>query len=126
VTTVNLLPLALYPPGAYTIPATPLQDGVASVRFAVQRCTTASPTVWPNATDWVIFDFQMSRDGGATWQQYFSGGSPGGIALDKFGVEVPEMTVQWDLPPVTNRQVRGGVTVQSAIGVRTKVDVTVT
>jgi len=126
VTTVNALPLATYAAGTYNVGPVSLADNVTRIQFDVARCTTADPTIWPVVTDTVEFSFQFSTNGGGSWQQWFDGSSGGGIASNPKTGELATMQVAGELPAGTNRQAKGQVTVTSATGIRTKVDVTVT
>lgn len=114
--TVSVLPMGIYAAGSYPIESTPLGDTVTSLQIGVQRCTTADPTVWPLATDTITFNLETSIDGAATWQNWNSpAGGPGGIAKDKFGVDVPVMYVQGSIPAGTARLMRGSVVLSGAI-----------
>jgi hypothetical protein len=88
---------------------------VRSFEIEVQRCTNADLTIWPSPTAVITFDFQLSRDGGATWEQMLNVSAPGGIAKTKFGVDVPTMMVQVGLPAVPNRRVKGTTTLTEAV-----------
>ena len=113
---VQVLPLATYPAGTYPIPATAIADDVTQLGFKVQRCTSAFPTVWPNAADRISYNLQLSYDGGATFSDWFTGEDGGDITHSKSGAEIGWMDVgPGDILPGSNRQVRGSVTLSANI-----------
>jgi hypothetical protein len=94
----QVLKLASYPPGTYPIgfgqgAQGPLQvpdvdpaDGspVTVCDVAVQRCTTNTPNVWPEADIFVDTIPQVSLDGGQTWSECGAArGQAGGIQVFK-------------------------------------------
>ena len=113
-TTVTALPTNTYSAGTYTVPATSLSDAVSSIGIAILRCTSADTTIWPNSTDTISFDLQVSLDGGVTYQEWASGSDHGGILTGKHG-EVPTMNIQGTLPAGTNRFMKGSITLSANI-----------
>ena len=114
-TQVTVLPVASYAAGAYSVPATSISDASTSLQIAVQRCTTADPTIWPLVATTITFDLEISVDNGVTWQVWNSPASgSGGITTAK-GTEQPLMYVAGDIPAGTTRKVRGTVTLSAII-----------
>lgn len=107
---ITAFPVATYPSGAHAIAATSLSDSITSIGIAVQRCTTADPTIWPNTSDSISFDLQVSLDNGVTYQEWASGSDTGGIRTTKFG-ETLTMDIQGSLPAGTNRWLKGTATI---------------
>lgn len=114
-TQISVLPVAVYAAGVYTIAATAIADSVTSLQIAVQRCTTADPTIWPLSTSIITFDLQTSVDGGVSWQSWNSPASgSGGIATAK-GVEQTSMYVAGTIPAGTSRNIKGSITLSASI-----------
>jgi len=68
------------PTGTHTYGAYNVPDGVSSATLRIARCTTATPTFWPNASTTVDAKAMMSFDNGATFPyQVATISSKGGI-----------------------------------------------
>lgn len=124
-TTVTAIPVSTYPSGTYTVAATPVDDAITSIGIAVQRCTTADPTIWPNSADTITFTLEIFI-GGQWITNWFVGSDSGGIVTDKHGVDVPTMNVQADLPAGTSRQLRASVVLNGVTTGSIKTGATVT
>ena len=85
------------PVGTITIPATAFGATVNEVVAVIARCTTATPTIWPDSNTTLTFNFDISYDGGNTW--YFGAGDTrsGGIASNKRG-EITQEQFSRDFP----------------------------
>ena len=84
------LPLNNYATGSYTFTkATP--NGLSGFMLEIGRCTTATPTIWPNATTELDIMVIPSFDGGATFDANakigFAGAFGGILADPKNGIE---------------------------------------
>ena len=85
---VQVLPLNNYANGTRQLGPIDLASDVTSVLFSIQRCTTATPTVWPNASTTLEIIPEVSLDGGVTWIEAGRTTNVGGIQLSKFGTEL--------------------------------------
>ena len=85
---VSVLPLGNYANGTRQLGPIDLASDVTSVLFSIQRCTTATPTVWPNASTTLEIIPEVSLDGGVTWIEAGRTTNVGGIQLSKFGTEL--------------------------------------
>lgn len=100
------------PSGTTPIPATSVPASVVSAVVSINRCTTATPTNWPNATTTLDIALEVSYDGGVTW---VGGGGvtgmSGGIAHQRDKVtEQPtsDLLLQYPSHPT---HIRGSLTV---------------
>jgi hypothetical protein len=109
---VQVLPLGNYANGVHG-PFGPIDiaDDVISVDISIARCTTATPTIWPNASTIVDVLPEISVDGGTTWSEAGRATSNGGISFGKGGVEVANMLAGGSLPQTTARKYRVTVTI---------------
>lgn len=115
-TTTTVLPVNTYLAGPHNVGPIVLADSVTSIGIAVQRCTNADLTIWPNLTDTITFDIQVSMNGGVTWEQWFNGSNSGGINVSpKTGLQVPTTNVQGSIPPGTGRQMKATITLSADI-----------
>ena len=106
-TTVTVLPVAVYSAGAHAVGPVAIGDTVTSLQIAVQRNTLADLTIWPLSTDTIAFDIQVSFDGGVTWQQWFNGSDSGGRHVNKDGSEAHWIGPPRSQFPAAVTQVRG-------------------
>lgn len=106
----TVIPLRNYN-GDITLPASNLPNDARYLQFEIARCTSVSPTIWPDVNTTVLFDFEVSTDNGATWRGLGGFGAAGGISLNRQGAEVPFSSFRIDLPEGTNRRIRGSVVV---------------
>lgn len=105
---VQVLPLANYSNGTRNAGPIDIASDVTSIDFSVQRCTTATPTVWPNASTTLEIIPEVSLDGGSTWIEAGRSFSEGGISTFR-GVEVAFAKSGGYVPPQvgnTTRQYR--------------------
>lgn len=120
------LPLADYPNGSRTfVKSTP--NGLGGFNVSIGRCTTATPTIWPNATTTLNIKVECSYDGGATFPTNGGGAEfilSGGIALQKGGGEFAASNVSCRFEPQSPNAVRITATIAGG-PLRTYVDVTV-
>lgn len=108
---VSVLPLANYPDGTQTFGLASIADNITQIILKFARCTTATPTIWPNETTILVFKSEISIDGGNRWDGISGFTAQGGIAFDRFGAELP-FTLSLLIPPAgINRQIRGSLVV---------------
>lgn len=103
---VQILPLANYANGTRQSSAMDIADDVTHVDFSIQRCTTATPTIWPNASTTLEIIPEVSLDAGVTWLEAGRSASAGGISRGKQGEEIAFAIGGGGLPPGINRQYR--------------------
>ncbi len=93
--TIFSFPLTSLPNGANLIPSTAVPAGTKQITLAMQRCTSADPTIWPNQATTIQIDVYGSMDGN-TWQHIGAGTAEGGIWTDPTtGVEAPETHISF-------------------------------
>jgi len=104
---VQVLPLGNYANGTRTLGPLDVADDVTSVDISIARCTTATPTIWPNASTVLTITPEVSVDGGATWIEAGKSVSAGGIAISgRTGQEVAVSRSGGSLPAGVNRKYR--------------------
>lgn len=104
---VQVLPLANYPNGTHVLGPVDFADDVTSVDISIARCTTANPTIWPNASTVVVVSPEVSLDGGSTWGGAGGFTSNGGIFVSaKTGLEVPTTIGGGGIPAGSDRKYR--------------------
>ena len=86
-------------------------NALQEIRVSIDRCTTATPTLWPSPDTWLDFFIEVSLDGGATWLRTVGATAPGGIVMGKGGVEAPATFIGCSLPEGTGRRARATATV---------------
>lgn len=86
-------------------------DGLNALVVRLARCTTATPTFWPNAVTSVDAQLELSMDGGATWESAGGLGSVGGINTLRGGGESTETVLRCPLRSGNARRLRATVTV---------------
>lgn len=116
----RVIPLDDYPAGTYRIgfgPGNPVSggggpplvipNGTKTCDIEVQRCTTLTPTIWPNVDTKLETIAEVSADGGATWIESARSKAGGGISFRKDGVtEVDFAPMGGPLPVGENRLYR--------------------
>lgn len=107
----TLFPLVNYPNGTRAFGPTSIGDAITLITLAVQRCTDADLTIWPNATTTLSLTVQQSNDAGTTWRDLAGFTAQGGIALNDDGTQAPTSFISLQPNPGTSRQLRGNVTV---------------
>jgi hypothetical protein len=107
------LPLGNYQNGTRTTGWRAIPDTATFISVELARCTSADPTIWPNASTMVDLTIELSMDGGATvYLRATEGQIPGGIMPGKGGGEAPRSRkALWPIPPGSNRMVRLGASV---------------
>lgn len=101
-------PLANYPTGVHNLPQRSVPDSATELYFEFQRCTSATPTIWPNTSTKLQMDFEGSTDG-VTWTPAGGFGTEGGIKTLFNGTQIALTTVRVPLPPLTGRLLRATV-----------------
>lgn len=94
-------PLMNLPSGVSLIPASAVPAGTKQITLAMQRCTSAAPTVWPNQATTIQIDVYGSVDG-STWQHIGAATGAGGVWTDPdTGTEASETSLAFlfDQPP---------------------------
>jgi hypothetical protein len=101
------LPLANYPNGSRSTSFRSIPDNATRISVEVARCTTADPTIWPNASTMLDLSIDLSTDGGNTFLRATSGQIAGGIQPGLHGQEATVTRISMvDIPPGTGRSVR--------------------
>lgn len=98
-----------YPNGTRQIAARDITDDITQVGISLARCTSAEPTLWPNATTQIVATTEVFVDG--TWRTVSTISSGGGIDEIEPGIESPETMMLFSIPPGTGRQIRGTVVI---------------
>jgi len=101
---VQVLPLNNYANGTRNFGPIDVASDVTSIDFSIQRCTTATPTIWPNTSTTLTITPEVSLDGGTTWIEAGKSENQGGISFFK-GNEVAFSRSGGFIPPEV-----GGVT----------------
>lgn len=109
---IVVLPLANYASGTYQFGPVAIADAVNSVMFKVARCTTASPTIWPDPATTLTVALEISVDGGE-WLNQGGWGAMGGISPDRNGNEAAASFGGGALFPGVNRRSRGTITISN-------------
>jgi hypothetical protein len=108
---VQVLPLANYQNGSHPAGPVDIADDVVSIDFSIQRKTTATPTIWPNATTLLTITPQVSLDGGSTWIECGPTTASGDIGYDKNHNEAPFTVGGGAIPSGTNRKYKVTATI---------------
>lgn len=99
---VQVLPLNNYANGERVLGPIEVADDVTTIDFNIQRCTSATPTVWPNASTTLDIIPEVSTDGGNTWSEAGKSTNVGGIQQAKGGGELAFARSGGSLPPAVN------------------------
>lgn len=86
-------------------------SGLNTLVVRLARCTTATPTFWPNAATVVTIGLEISLDGGTTWQGAGGFSGPGGIQTRRQGGEYTEVVLTCPLATGNARQLRASASV---------------
>jgi hypothetical protein len=109
---VVLFPLGNYGNGSRQIGPHTIPGQINSVSFSLLRCTTADPTIWPNASTTFSIAMEVSYDDGVTWEDYGGFSAAGGIVPGKGGVgESAVSKGTWPFSGPVSVQARATVTV---------------
>lgn len=95
---VSILPLANYANGTQVLGPIDVASDVTVIDFSIQRCTTPTPTIWPNASTTLVITPEVSLDGGVTWTEAGKSTNEGGISLFR-GNEVAFARSGGSIPP---------------------------
>jgi len=106
----TVLPLADYPNGTHEGTFN-LGDSVTGWWFEIARCTSADPTIWPNASTTISVQMHVSFDNGQTWQDGGWFTAEGGIHVKRDSTEATAVRFSSTLRPGTNRKLRAQVTI---------------
>ena len=87
-----------------------IPDTLTSVTARLARCTTATPTLWPNAATTIEIAVTGTVNGGPS-ALICAAEAPGGIHTLLNGTQAPETLVRAALPVGSNRTVSVTVTV---------------
>lgn len=107
---IDALPITVQS-GSQTFGPANVTNGTSSITVRLARCTTARPSLWPDANTIIDCQAEVSTDGGSTYKPNNGFGAAGGIFLNRDGSESTETTFTCGLPPGNNRKVRLKVTV---------------
>ncbi len=110
-TTEVVLPLATYPNGTTPTDTVDVPDSATVVRIATLRCTAIQSDIWPDTETFGLFASEIDTGTGFDALQNGAVEGWGGIAKNKFGVDIPEMWCSCALPSGTGRRMRGSLTV---------------
>lgn len=102
-------PLANYPNGTFNWGPRNILDTDSRISFQVQRCTTADPTIWPNATTQLEIIVEQFSSG--EWREVCGVTAGGGINPGRVGGEAPTSGCAGDFFAGTNRQIRGSIAI---------------
>lgn len=119
------IPLGNYPNGTYDRGPFATPNGLDGFDIRIGRCTSADPTIWPNATTVVTIDLQVSFDGGDTFSPLGANRAvlAGGIESQR-GVEIAESIVSWRFSPDEPTHLKLQVKVEGG-PIKTYMDVTI-
>lgn len=101
------LPLSNYANGSYGLGPASVPDWVKSIGVELTRCTSATPTVWPNQSTQFEAVVEVSMDGGASWGPAGRVTAVGGIYTNKNGVQATVTAFSATLTPGAGRLIRG-------------------
>lgn len=122
---IRPIPLGTYPNGTYQFGPVATPNGLNGFDIRIGSCTTADPTIWPNATTIVTLDLQFSYDGGATYTPIGANSwSQGGGIFESHGVETPERVLSWRFSPNEPTHFKGQITVTGG-PIKTYLDYTI-
>lgn len=110
------------PTGDLVIPQSAWPGAFLSATISLNRCTTPTPTIWPNVATTIDIALEVSYDGAATFLPGGGGTAQGGIALGKGSAERAQTFFTFTYSQVPTH-IRGTVTVASG-PLRTAVTVT--
>lgn len=120
---MTVLATKVYAAGVHVIPPTSIPDAISNIEIDILRCTSADTTIWPNSTDTISYELDLSLDGGVTYQPWAVGTDSGGIVTEKQG-ELATMNISGSVTPGTQRFFKGTITLSASI--KTGATVTVT
>lgn len=104
------IPLANYPSGTHVVSARNVPDWATHLSFEFERCTSGTPTLWPNASTTLDIGFELFVDG--VWVNAGAFTDVGGISMDPD--DEAERTISFgrvSLRAGSNRQFRATVNI---------------
>lgn len=105
-------PQTSIPTGEFTIPVTSLPASINTLTVSVARCTTATPTIWPDPATTLMVQTQYSYDGAVTWDFPDTWGGVGGIFHDpKTNTDIAMTSSQQVFDKGSPTHVKGKLTV---------------
>lgn len=107
----TVLDLGEYASGTYNFGPVNVGNNVQRVGIEIQRCTTATPTVWPDPASSIDVKLDVSFDNGTTWQYAGGAGAVGGIHVRRDGQESAYSSLSIGVPGSAERRLRGSVTI---------------
>lgn len=116
------LSLKNYQNGDYALGPADVPDWVKFIGVELIRCTTATPTIWPNQSTQFEAVMELSMDGGATWGLAGRVTGVGGIFVNKLGIEAPVTAFGAGIAPGVGRLIRGTASITGG-PLRTQVSV---
>lgn len=116
------LTLKNYQDGSYSLGPATVPDWATSIGVELTRCTTATPTIWPNQSTQFEAVMELSMDGGATWGPAGRVTAVGGIFTNKNGVEAQVTAFGATITPGVGRLIRGAASIAGG-PLRTEVSV---
>ena len=93
------------PSGTRQITAENVPDALTQLRLTLKRCTSVTPTFWPNTLTLLNLAALISINGGPFVQCARVTGAPGGVQVES-SVEQPFWWWGFTLWPGVNRQIR--------------------
>lgn len=116
------LSLKNYQDGNYSLGPANVPDWVTFIGVELTRCTSATPTIWPNQSTQFEAVMELSMDGGATWEAAGRVTAVGGIYVNKLGVEAQVTAFSATVTPGVGRLIRGTASIAGG-PLRTEVSV---
>ena|SRR3990167_7604324 len=92
--------------GRHQYPDFDVPDANDRITITLKRCTSATPSHWPNAITTLNLMIEVSFDGGATWQDFLGFGAEGGIFTKRDGTQAADSSATAVLPQGTGRKLR--------------------
>lgn len=101
--------------GVHELGPANLPDDLNEITISLARCTTATPSNWPNSNTIIAITLSISPDGGVTWQDVGGFSAAGGIllrSLDNSELAATSFNIQTPLTTGgTGRKIKATATV---------------
>jgi len=107
---IDALPITIQS-GSQTFGPANVTNGTSVITIHLARCTTPTPTLWPNQNTTLECMLEVSTDGGTVYKPNNGFSAAGGIFLNRDGSESTETTFTCRMPDGNNRKVRMNVTI---------------
>lgn len=108
---INAAPISLAS-GTQTFGPINVPDAMSNLFIKLARCTTATPTFWPNVATQVTARILVSYDGGLTFPILVIGfAASGGIYVPRTGIEAPFSIARGNDAPRVGRKIRAEIEV---------------